>query len=149
MNAFHLRRSPTEAKENSAKRDSIEKMIAAALAAFPDLTPVGFATRCSEKLNPLEVDTALSFLQSCGHTKQAKYSSYFLKHCVEDWGAAYGLAPYVTNGALIVAAHALGFVIKRHGDSPNAGIGVTARSLKRMKQTARRPLQDAQERRRK
>jgi hypothetical protein len=91
-----------------------------ALAAYPNLTPNGF----DETNRPfagdypfscIEVATALAFLKQCQPAQRATYTSYELKHMAEDWGQANGLAGFVSNGALIVAAVALDFPIRRKG----------------------------------
>jgi hypothetical protein len=104
--------------------------IAAAIAEFPDLNPNGFGGVGEVgEWNHKEIETAIAFLQLCGGAKQPTHGSYTLKHMAEDWGAQSG-QPYIGNGELIVAAHALGFVIKRYSrGSPNAGIGVRKRVL--------------------
>jgi hypothetical protein len=51
-------------------------------------------------------------------------SSYYLKHQAEDWGRLVGFAPYVSNGALIVAADWLGVPSRRYQGSPNIEYGV-------------------------
>ena len=103
-----------------------------ALAAFPGLTANGFGGGRFEKPDPHEVETAIMFLSMCGPAQQTTYGSYSLKHMCEDWGGIFANCPYVTNGALIVAAHALGFVIRPYGrGNPNAGIGVGNKRLLR------------------
>ena len=116
------------------KAPSVELAIENALAAFPDLTPNGFGGGCLEKLNPHEVETAIAFLNVCGGAKQPTVGSYSLKHLAEDWGGKFAHCPYISNGAVIVAAHALGFVIRPHG----GGIGVAKRGLNKITQPARR-----------
>jgi hypothetical protein len=60
-------------------------------------------------------------------------SSYGLKHHAEDWGRANGMCPYVSNGALIAAAAALGLPMRvGSGDGPNVAIGVRAADVERI-----------------
>lgn len=110
----------------------IREYIAAAVAEFPDLTPFGFFGGGSD-WDPKEVATAIEFLKLCGRSKRATRSSYALKHDAERWGRATGGAPYITNGALIVAAHTLGFVIRRYAGQ-NPRIGISLRGLRRCMQ---------------
>jgi hypothetical protein len=79
-----------------------------------------------------QIATAAAFLATLEPIKTARVSSYHLKHVAEKWGRENGMEPYVTNGALIVAAAALGFAIEppRHG-GPNVGVGVSQRSLQK------------------
>jgi hypothetical protein len=46
-------------------------------------------------------------------------------------GPHYWAVAYISNGAAIVAAHALGFAIERLSQSggPNAGIGINKRNI--------------------
>jgi hypothetical protein len=110
----------------------IDHTIAAARVTFPDLSPFGFGRLGVEPFDHHEIETAITFLLKCRKVKRAVVSSYYLKHAIEGWGKSVGLAPYVTNGAAIVAAHALGFTIARSGTSPNAGIGVKQADVKKI-----------------
>jgi hypothetical protein len=111
-----------------------EQAIAGALTAFPDLTPIGFGAHAdAEKFNPHQVATAIAFLQLCGPAKKPTIGSYSLKHLAEDWGGRFAGCPYITNGAVIVAAHALGLPIQPyHYGGPNAGIGINWRALEQV-----------------
>ena len=108
--------------------------IKVARAAYPNLTPSGFATTdktlADDQFSHEEIATALAFLKQCKPIKHPSRGSYGLKHMAEDWGEAHGLAGYVSNGALIVAAVALGFPIRRVG--LNAGIAISRLDLKRV-----------------
>jgi hypothetical protein len=98
--------------------------ITVAKAAFPSLGDFGFG-KPWEPINPAHVATAMAFLNRCRKTKKPTRGSYGLKHLAERWGRDNGLEPYITNGALIVAAVALGFkVIRQSSSDPNAVIGV-------------------------
>ena len=91
-----------------------------------------------------QVATATAFLQQCVLTVTPRENSYHLKHVAEGWGRRHGYMPYVSNGALIVAALAGGVVVKpfdreaadinaRVGSySPNAAVGVSKRSVDRI-----------------
>jgi hypothetical protein len=116
-----------------------EQTIANALAAFPDLTPNGLGAHGdAEDFNPHEVATAIAFLQLCGRAKKPTIGSYSLKHLAEDWGGKFADCPYITNGAVIVAAHALGFPIQPSSyGGPNPGIGVNWRGLEQVMQPRR------------
>lgn len=100
----------------------------------PTLTDNGFATHhdfdeltenrrrtFSNPLFVLEFDDCCRALAVAKRTKRPTTGSYGLKHAVERL-----VENYVSNGALICAAIALGFAIKRH--APNATIGVSLRA---------------------
>lgn len=63
-----------------------------------------------------QVATALFFI---GTKYLENHNSYQLKHWAERWGAEKGLAPYVSNGAFIVAALMFDYEPKREKDGPN------------------------------
>jgi hypothetical protein len=101
-----------------------------ARAEFPDLTPNGFDKRDGEPIDVEHVATAMAFLELCEKTKRPNFDSYEIKHFIERWGRTVGRAPYVSNGAAIVGAHAAGFVIERYSrGSPNASIGIRKRDI--------------------
>jgi len=87
-----------------------------------------------------ELATAAAFLRLLTPTATASYKSpgsYGLKHDAERWGRSHGMAPYVSNGALIAAAVALGLPIRRsRRDSPNVGVGVRLADLSRLRAAA-------------
>ena len=115
----------------------IAQAIIDAISAFPNLTPDGIGSVLigNRKWDHQQIETAIAFLKMVGATKQPTVGSYTLKHMVEDWGQRFRRSPYVANGAVIVAAHALGFVVKPYGrGNPNAGIGVGKRLLKKIMQ---------------
>ncbi|KJC44812.1 hypothetical protein UP09_14265 [Bradyrhizobium sp. LTSP885] len=72
-----------------------------------------------------QVNRAMEFLATLTPTKSARACSYQLKHAAESWAGAY-----ISNGALIVAAIALGLKVRSAGrdfeSNPNALIGVRA-----------------------
>ena len=83
--------------------------------------------------------TAGAFLRLLTPTRSVNMrspGSYGLKHDAERWGRSQGMAPYVSNGALIAAAVALGYPI-RHGrrGSPNVSVGVSLRDLQKLRDT--------------
>ncbi len=123
-----------------AADDMLERAIAAAVAAFPDLGANGLNHPQDWPIERAHVECAIGFLRMCMKTQKPNFSSYAIKHFAEKWGRTVGLAPYVTNGAAIVAAHALGFVVARyptvtkrypHG-GPNAEVGVARRDIVRL-----------------
>jgi hypothetical protein len=67
--------------------------------------------------DPAQIETAMKFLAKCVPVKsrRAARHSYDLKHRAESWGRAHGLAPYVSNGALIRTALNLGLKVTRYG----------------------------------
>jgi hypothetical protein len=86
-------------------------------------------------IQPDQVLTARMFLRRFTPTKLAYFSSYFLKHEAERWGAKVGLCSYVSNGALILAAMELGLVVRPYDlgwVNPNAGIGISKRDFRRI-----------------
>ena len=108
-----------------------EDVIAAALRRWPHLSANGFTDDRPRPLRPEEVATAVAFLQQCDPIRTPLISSYGLKHSAERWGEALGLSNYVSNGALIAAAHALGFPMGRP-EGLNVRIGVSRRSLHKL-----------------
>jgi hypothetical protein len=87
-----------------------------------------------------EFECALSFVERLAKTKtfRMRGTSYGLKHCAERFcraGPYRGREDeaYISNGALIAAALASGFKIKRSCSySPNVHINVSLRSLERV-----------------
>lgn len=75
-----------------------------------------------------QVLTAVRYLRCLRPTITARPrspGSYGLKHDAERWGERHGMAPYVTDGALIAAAIALGVPVEPHSPtSSSAAIGV-------------------------
>lgn len=80
-----------------------------------------------------EVQRACHFLEVVGPPiKTPKYSSYSLKHDAEALFRKCGRGnPYVSNGALLVAAYYLGFPVKRNKSmwQLNGLVGVSTRRL--------------------
>lgn len=63
--------------------------------------------------------------------------SYWLKHRAEEWHRSIGSSgTYMSNGMFITAALALGLIVAPNFGTPNAQIGVTTRSVKRMSTSA-------------
>jgi hypothetical protein len=56
-----------------------------------------------------QVATAIEYLLTFG--LDGPTDSYEVKHLAEYWGRRNGMAPYVSNGAMIVASCYLGFAI--------------------------------------
>jgi len=127
----------------AVKQLDAARAIEAALVAEPSLDAIGVGYRprgrsdvdrrrtCSP-LSPAGVATALEFLARCRPTTQPRLSSYSLKHRAENWGARHGLAAFVWNGELIVAAIALGLKIEKHFSSPNVTVGVERADVERL-----------------
>lgn len=69
---------------------------------------------------------ACDWLRTLEPTQTPSVGSYGLKHTCER-----AIGSYVTNGTLICAAFAVGLVVRRQGDSTNADIGVSRRSVER------------------
>ena len=90
-----------------------------------------------QEIVPDQVGTGIEFLSMLAPTKTGHVDSYRLKHVAEAWGRRHDMSGYVSNGALIVAALALGLVVEAAGKSwapmnPNCMIGVSEKSLRRM-----------------
>jgi hypothetical protein len=86
---------------------------------------------------PNQVGAAMEFLSQLTSTRTPRTSSYQLKHVGEDWGKCYGLCRYISNGAMIVSALALGLPVEAAGKpwelfNPNCLIGVSAISVRNM-----------------
>jgi hypothetical protein len=69
-----------------------------------------------------QVQVATAWLSLCGRRKTVnrKVSSYTLKHECERWAGRY-----VSNGALLMAAHSLGFAINQISYGPNGWINIS------------------------
>jgi hypothetical protein len=95
-------------------------------------------TRERDGIPATEIATAGAYLRLLTPRKTVPrggvLSSYGLKHHAEDWGRANGMAPYVSNGALIAAAVALGLPVRTGGsaDNPNVAVGVRAADVERI-----------------
>lgn len=120
--------------------DALTAMVHATYA-FADLNCHGFNAagfRVCPRY-PEQIGTSLAFIDVCQRIELAKMpniNSYALKHIVERWGAANGLEPYVSNGALITAAIWRRLPIKRW-PSLNCAIGISPRALRTI---GRRPV---------
>jgi hypothetical protein len=118
-----------------------------AWAAFPGLDHNGLPlddTRVPRAQYPFEMPrdaemlrAALAFLAKLDPLVTVNprcLSSYQVKHEAERWEQAQGRASYISNGALIAAAVYLDIPVQplHAGCSPNAAIGVSRRSLRRL-----------------
>ena len=87
-------------------------------------------TRPTRESSPDQVRICRAFLERCERTKTGRIGSYGLKHVIER-----AAGEYVSNGACIQAAVDLGIVtrpIDPYNGSPNAWIGVSRRSVRRV-----------------
>jgi hypothetical protein len=109
-----------------------ELAIAEVKAAVPQLGTFGMLDRNKRGLAAEQVATAMAFLRQCQKQKTPNRSSYQLKHVTEHWGRCNGMEPYVTNGALIVAAIFLGFAVEWDGRSLHVGVAVSVRDVARL-----------------
>jgi hypothetical protein len=84
----------------------------------------------------------------CGPSKTNRVSSYALKHNVESWCRKNNESKYIANGAMIAAAHALDFPIKRPNQFGffNALIGVKKSGLEKVLRPEPRPMRLRNER---
>lgn len=102
-------------------------------AAIPQLGVFGMNLHEERDFAVEEVATAIAFLRQCRKLKRPNHGSYYLKHVAERWGCDNGMQAYVTNGALIVAAVFLGFVVEWEGNyGLNVGIAIADRDVKRL-----------------
>jgi hypothetical protein len=112
----------------------VQDAVDVALARYPDLGSNGFGDPrypfFAISTDEVEIATAIAFLRQCTPIQTPNHSSYGLKHLAERWGESVGQSAYVSNGALLVAAVYLDFVVRRRHDSLNADIGVSVRSLR-------------------
>lgn len=142
-------------------KDAIES----AKAAYSELTNFGFGVYRQRHLSPadraeqfaaardafkpVEVAMAITYLRQCRPIKTPHFGSYGLKHDAERWCRANGVGPYpyVSNGALIAAAHYCGFpVLWRPDFGPNARIGMSMKSNRELrKQTSDLELRQSYE----
>ena len=70
---------------------------------------------------PQESQTELcrQWLSRAKPTTASKLSSFWVKHVVENWAGTP-----ISNGALIVAAHAAGFPLSRDPDATHANVNI-------------------------
>ena len=105
---------------------------------FPKLCENGLRPAKGHQPTPIREDqvfTAAMFLSKFRPTKHGTYSSYYLKHAAENWGATVGLCSYISNGALIKAALYLGLAVEELSEywpSPNAVVGIHRGDFKRL-----------------
>ena len=97
----------------------------------------GLGDSKEEPPDPVQISMAKIFItQCCMHLKQVKLrgSSYGWKHDAESWfqdgseggpRRPHGAPPYISNGAFIAAAIALGYRFKRIGRSHNAHLNMS------------------------
>ena len=121
-----------------------QRQIDAARRRFPRICAFGIvpfrsgrlAESIAHDIKPGEIATAIECLSQLDPTKTGRVDSYRLKHLAEEWGRRNDQSGYVSNGALIVAALAIGLVVEPCGPawagSPNVLIGVSAKSVRRM-----------------
>lgn len=71
-----------------------------------------------------QIATAIRWIDSVKKVKTHKIGSYGAKHSAERWGRENGLASYVANGALIVAAVHRKVGLRREQNNPNAELAL-------------------------
>ena len=113
--------------------------IALAKRRFPRLCPNGlhpYPGTSPRLIDPAQVEAAIAFLSMLTPTRTARIGSGILKHDAERWAARYGLGSYVSRGAILAAAVALGLTIRRRGASwafnSAVAIGVSLKDLRRI-----------------
>jgi hypothetical protein len=100
---------------------------------FPDLSGDGVRLppgAVSQAIRADQIETAMAFLKLLRPTKRTTIDSGTLKHHAEDWGSINGLCPYVSRGALVVAAIALGYPVRAYRYGADVAIGVSIGDLK-------------------
>jgi hypothetical protein len=107
-----------------------DEAIRVAKVKFPELNAAGMTTQEGlDDFNLEQVATAIAFLRQARAVKRPNNGSYYLKHVAEQWGRRHGMAPYIANGELIVAAVYLGFPIKHKPGYINVTIGVSDKDV--------------------
>ena len=71
-----------------------------------------------------QIATAIRWIDSVKKIKTYKCGSYGAKHRAERWGKENGLASYIANGALIVAAVHRKVGLRREQNNPNAELAL-------------------------
>ena len=95
---------------------------------FPDLSGDGVRLppgAVPQEIHTDQVETAMAFFALLRPTKRPTTGSGTLKHHAEDWGSINGLCPYVSRGATIVAAIALGYPVRAYRYGGDVAIGVS------------------------
>src|SRR5438270_12578567 len=87
---------------------------------FPRLSADGIVpvsgARCHQPIMAAEVECAADFLSILAPIETARVDSYALKHACEDWCREHDeRRRYISNGALMVAALALGLPVQPCG----------------------------------
>ena len=120
-----------------------QQAVLQALSQYPDLTLNGFRYNEFDK-DPFEsaksehesrarlfsddslaqIATAIRWIDTVKMIKTYKCGSLGAKHRAERWGRENGLASYVANGALIVAAVHRKVDLRREPNSPNAKLAL-------------------------
>lgn len=102
-----------------------------------DANGLVFGKRETRDIDPEQIAICKRFLAQCKPTRTLRVFSYWLKHVIENW-AGY-IDPggrrhyeYVSNGACIQAAIELGLAVTSAGDSFNAYVGVSRRSVRKL-----------------
>jgi len=116
-----------------------QKNVDGVVAANPLLTAEGFEhgfkrTRpeyIPAGVNVKQMQGAVNWLQQAGRrvTVNTACSSYGLKHIAEKTVEG----KYISNGAFIAAAYFLGFKVARIGDTPNARINISGKSVRKLR----------------
>lgn len=121
---------------DSALDANLREKISAVSAAHPELYAYGLQHRARGRLAYNDADkafmdtpdfrwqvhTAMQFIamRRARTTLNRKISSYGWKHKAERWGRSAGLSSYVSNGAMIVAAHLCGVRVEApNQNTPN------------------------------
>lgn len=83
-----------------------------------------------------QIATALAYIDVNEIIKTPRFGSYGLKHDAERWGNVNGYAPYVCNGALIVAA-LFRKVPYRYVGGPNCAFALGVKTWRRLDEETR------------
>jgi hypothetical protein len=84
-----------------------------------------------------QVETAMAFLKLLRPTAKPTVGTGSLKHHCEDWGGLNGLCAYISRGALISAAVALGLTVRPNRSGADVEIGVSIKDLRKLNEQTR------------
>jgi hypothetical protein len=127
--------APTAQRTNRAKLSSAAQAIVTARKIFPDLSGDGIRLppgAVPQELRLDQIDTAMQFFGLLRPTKHPTVDSGSLKHNCEDWGSVNGMSSYVSRGATIAAAIALGYPVRAYRNGGDVAIGLSIGDLRKV-----------------
>lgn len=137
-----MRRRPAIRKMRSMEMQANTRVLGYRFSGRPVFAPDALVTAngidtATNAISTDQVSTAARFLRLLRPTSSVNCNSYYLKHVAEAWGRQNGGAPYITNGALIIAATALSILVKPCRNSMNADVYVSFRDAERLAKQVR------------